>query len=442
MKTKLIVVLLVLFLGLIGEAATTEEPVRATGDNIHGDTAKKITYLQGNVRFVQGATVITTDKATVYTEQKQVTLEGRVKLVNKDGTVTAEALDYNFRKKAGTFRGNVALRRKAVPAQDNKVQKDPFTLYGDELFLDTQTKNFTATRGRFEHQDFRGTADQISYSDSDEEMVFSGHVDLKRTKGEAIRGEEVRIYLKDKSFTAADNVSVQIEVDDDEADQKKKDQGQTAPAKAAQVKVSSAKSERTKPAKQNEPVQATGDRIRGDTENKVTYFEGHVRITQGTTVITTDKATVYTDKKQAFLEKQIRLTNPDGTVDAETLDYDLRKKAGTFRGNVALRRKAVPARNKQAKKEPFTLNATELFLETQTKNFTAVQGRLKHQDFWGSADRFSYNDRDEEMVLRGQVDLQRTNGEAIKGEETRIFLKDKSFVSSDNVMMQIQVDDD
>jgi lipopolysaccharide export system protein LptA len=136
------------------------------------------------------------------------------------------------------------------------------------------------------------------------------------------------------------------------------------------------------------------------------------------------------------------LTNPDGTVDAETLDYDLRKKAGTFRGNVALRRKAVPARNKQAKKEPFTLNATELFLETQTKNFTAVQGRLKHQDFWGSADRFSYNDRDEEMVLRGQVDLQRTNGEAIKGEETRIFLKDKSFVSSDNVMMQIQVDDD
>jgi lipopolysaccharide export system protein LptA len=213
-------------LGLIS-AVFADEPVKATGAHIYGNTEAKISYIEGNVRIIQGSTTLTTEKATIYTEKKQVILEKQVKLVNPDGTVEADYLDYDLRKKDGLFRGNVIMQRKESKkvAKDAKSsQKDPFSLYADELQLNTNTKNFTATATRFEHRDFRGTADQIVYNDSTEEMVFSGNVYIKRTKeGEEIRGEETKINLKDKSFIVTKNVSVEFEVDDDENSKSAKD---------------------------------------------------------------------------------------------------------------------------------------------------------------------------------------------------------------------------
>jgi lipopolysaccharide export system protein LptA len=414
MKTKLILVLVLLYFGLIGRALAADEPVKVTGLNIHGDTEKKISYLEGNVRLVQGSTVITTDKATIYTDKKQVLLESHVRFKNSDGTVTADLLEYDFRKKEGTFRGNVVMQRKAFQAQKKKTKKDPFTLYADELFLETKTKKFTATMGKFAHQDFNGTADLITYSDPGEEMILRGHVDLKRPKGEVIQGEEVRIGLKDKSFTTTNSVNIEIEVDDDEPDRTKR-----------------------------EKVKATGDTIRGDTAKKITYLEGNVRIIQGSTVITTDKATIYNDKKkQAIFENHVKLENADGMVNADVLDYDLRKKAGTFRGNVVMQRKASQDQKKKVKKDPFTLSGDQLFLETKTKNFTAANGVFAHKDFNGTADQLIYHDLEEEMIFRGHVNLKRAKGETVQGEETRIYLKDKSFVSTNNVSIQIDIDDD
>ncbi|MGD8400412.1 MAG: LptA/OstA family protein [Bacillota bacterium] len=220
MKTKLMpMLLLLLFFGLIGRASAAEEPVKATGDTIRGDTEKKIIYLEGNVRIVQGSTIITTQKATIDNgPKKKATFEGHVKLENSDGTVEADALDYNLRKKSGRFRGNVVMRRKASQATQKKAKQDPFTLRSTELFLETKTKNFTATKGYFQHKDFKGGADQIIYRDALEELIFRGHVDLKRVKGETVRGEETRINLQDKSFVATNNVKIQIEIDEDTED--------------------------------------------------------------------------------------------------------------------------------------------------------------------------------------------------------------------------------
>jgi lipopolysaccharide export system protein LptA len=415
MKTKLVLVLTLLYFGLIGGLAlAADEPVKITGRNIHGDTGKKISYLEGNVRLVQGSTVITTDKATIYTDKKQVLLESHVQFGNRDGIVTADSLEYDFRKKSGTFRGNVVMRRKASQNKKSKTKKDPFTLYAAELFLETKTKNFTAAKGRLAHKDFNGTANLITYNDSGAEMTLCGRVDLKRPKGEAIQGEEIRINLQDKSFTATNEVNIQIAVDGDEPDKTKR-----------------------------EPVKATGDTIRGDTEKKVTYLEGNVRITQGSTVITTAKAKIYNgSKKQAIFENRVKLVNEDGMVEADALNYDLRKKTGTFRGNVLMQRQASQDPKKKVKKDPFTLSGAELFLETKTKNFTAIRGQFVHQDFNGGADQLIYHDSEEELIFRGHVNLRRPKGETVQGEETRIYLKDKGFVATNKVSIQIDVDDD
>jgi lipopolysaccharide export system protein LptA len=414
MKIKLILLLTLFYFGLAGLALAADGPVKITGVHIHGDTEKKVSYIEGNVRIVQGSTVITTNKATVYTDKKQVLLERNVRLTNSEGSVTADGLEYDFRQKSGTFRGKVVLKRNASADKKKKIKKDPFTLYADELFLETKTKNFTAAKCRFEHKDFKGTADQITYNDLGEAMILRGHVDLKRPKGEVLQGAEILIGLKDKSFKTANNVSIQLEVDDDESDKTKR-----------------------------EPVKATGDAVRGDTEKKITYLEGNVRITQGSNVITTAKATIYNGpKKQAIFETHVKLENADGMVEADALDYDLRQKSGTFRGNVVMRRKASQDLKTKAKKDPFTLRGNELFLETKTKNFTVTNGIFTHKDFNGGADQLIYHDVEEEMVFRGHVDLKRAKGETIQGEETRIFLKDKGFLATKHVNIQIDVDDD
>lgn len=217
MKNGFLVVILGLYLGLGGIVAASDEPVKATGTYIYGDTEKKISHIDGNVRITQGSTVITTDKATIYMDKKQVVLEGKVVLVNPDAKITSDYLDYDLRKKTGLFKGNVVMQRKAVKdSKTKKNTKDPFTLWAEELYLESDEKNFVATRARFEHKEFKGSANEITYTDASEEMLFKNNVYLKKDKGEELRSEEITINLKDKSFVATNNVSIQMEVDDEE----------------------------------------------------------------------------------------------------------------------------------------------------------------------------------------------------------------------------------
>lgn len=225
MKNGFWLMILALYAGLSGLVQAVNEPIKATGSYIHGDTEQKISYIEGNVRITQDATQITTDRAIIFMEKKQAIFENNVVLNNPDGTVNADYLDYDLRKKIGVFKGNVVMQRKAVAkdAKAKKAAKDPFTLRAEELYLESDKQNFVATNSKFEHKEFTGSANQITYDDTTEEMLFKGNVHLRKGKGEEIRGEETKINLKDKSFMATNNVSIEIEVDEsnDDSDSRK-----------------------------------------------------------------------------------------------------------------------------------------------------------------------------------------------------------------------------
>ncbi|HEY8462890.1 MAG TPA: LptA/OstA family protein [Bacillota bacterium] len=215
MKNGFLILVLTICLGVPGIVWAADEQVKVTGDYIYGDTEKKISYIEGNVRITQGSTVITTDKAVIDTDKKQAVLEGKVVLDNPDGTVKAGYLDYDLRKKAGLFRNNVIMYRKAVKdSKTTKNKKEPFTLQAEELYLESEQKNFTAKTATFDHKEFKGSARQIIYDDASEELFFKGDVHLKKVKGEELLGEEIKINLKDNSFAATNNVSIQMEVSD------------------------------------------------------------------------------------------------------------------------------------------------------------------------------------------------------------------------------------
>jgi lipopolysaccharide assembly outer membrane protein LptD (OstA) len=211
----------VALLGLLLMIITThvmaaDEPVQATGDRIWGDTQKKLAFLEGNVRLVQGETILTTTRAEIDLDRKIVVLTGAVKLVRPDVTITAEYLQYDLRKKDGTFRQKVVMERRAVKAEPGKSAKDPFTLSCVELVFESESRNFIA-KGEvaFEHKDFNGKAAQAEYDDSLQQLIFTGDAYLKKPEGEEIRGGTVKINLKERSFLVEQNVTLSFRIEEE-----------------------------------------------------------------------------------------------------------------------------------------------------------------------------------------------------------------------------------
>lgn len=215
---------LVLIVLVVCSAVFAEDRVNVTGKSIKGDTEKKITFVEGKVRITQGQDTITAAKARIDLDNKLVFLEEEIVFDNPDFSAAAATLDYNLKKKNGTFKGEVVLKRKEK-TENGKIVKDPFTLKADELYFETENKNFTAARGMIEHKDFTGSGERIEYNDREEQLLLLGNAYIKRPEGEEARGDCAKINLKEKNFTVENNVTVNFDV---EEDSKKEAEAKTA----------------------------------------------------------------------------------------------------------------------------------------------------------------------------------------------------------------------
>jgi lipopolysaccharide assembly outer membrane protein LptD (OstA) len=179
------------------------EPVTITGQAIWGDYDKKITYISGDIRIVQGKTLITTDRAELNTGKKTAVFSNNVKLSHPDVTITAELLEYDLKQKTGTFKQQVTLNRIETKDDGGKANRDPFILTADQLYFESDTKNFKASgRGQIKHKDFTGLADTIEYQDQEQKMIFRGAVEIVQDSdhgsGSKIRAEMIELDLNQK----------------------------------------------------------------------------------------------------------------------------------------------------------------------------------------------------------------------------------------------------
>lgn len=249
--------------------AWAEDKVKVTGDRIRGDTEKKILYITGNVRIVQGSDVITTDAATVDLDQKLLFLEGTVTFTNGDDlVVSADNLDYNMKKKNGTFKNNVLVQRleKKTKGKDGNG-KDPFTLYTDELYFESNTKNFTAKAGRIIHKDFTGTADVIEYNDRLQLLTLRGNAHLKKPEGEELHGDVTQINLEKKTFVVENNVMIHFDVDDDDEAENGKASTEPSAEQADQAPAESGDGPDVEIVPE-EPLPELKDEVQSDNEQK------------------------------------------------------------------------------------------------------------------------------------------------------------------------------
>ena len=184
-----------------------DEPVQVKSDQIWGDNKKNLTYLAGNVRLQQGSTVITTETTEVDLNKKIATIENKLQLTSSEVTITANHLEYNFKAKTGTFLQNIILYRRELKDSLGNVTKDSFKLSADNLYFESDTKNFRVqNQGLLEHKDFTGTADLLEYNDKQQELTFLGNAKIKRPSEEEIDGDEVIINTQNNSIIAKKSV--------------------------------------------------------------------------------------------------------------------------------------------------------------------------------------------------------------------------------------------
>lgn len=192
----------------------------------------------------------------------------------------------------------------------------------------------------------------------------------------------------------------------------------------------------------DEPVNITGTSIWGDTEKKVTYIEGNVRISQGKTLLTTKKAEINLDQKTALLNQGVQLTNPDVIIKAESLEYNLKKKSGAFKNKIVLQQIATKGGAGGERKDPLKLSSGELYFESETKNFTAKDNaNIENKDFSGIADTIEYNDKEQKLFFYGNVTI--TQGKTVLntdaaeinlGSKLLLFEKHIKLVSEDIII--------
>lgn len=194
---------------------------------------------------------------------------------------------------------------------------------------------------------------------------------------------------------------------------------------------------------EDQPVNAVGDKIWGDTQKKWAFLEGNVRITQGSTIINTANAQIDLDKKLIYLKDGVKLVHPEATIESNTLDYDLRKKIGTFKQSVVMNRGEIKDSTGKVTKDAFKLTCEQLYFESETKNFIAIgKGTINNKDFDGKADRIEYDDKTQELLLKENAYLKKPEGEEITGDQVKINLKDRSFIVEKNVTIHMNVEDE
>ena len=78
-----------------------------------------------------------------------------------------------------------------------------------------------------------------------------------------------------------------------------------------------------------EPVVVKGDRVEYFHEQNKVVGEGNVSITYGDVKLTCDKITVYTDTKEAICDGNVKITQPQASMEGERMNYNFSTKRGS-----------------------------------------------------------------------------------------------------------------
>lgn len=146
--------------------------------------------------------------------EKIVYFKNNVKLLSPEATIEALSLDYNLDADTAVFYNNVVMNRNVIADEANNTS-EPFTLTTKQLYFENKTKNFEAKgESKIVHQEFNGEAENMKYTQLNQELVMNEKVHIRRKVGEEITGNTLKIDLEERDFVMQENVNIDLELED------------------------------------------------------------------------------------------------------------------------------------------------------------------------------------------------------------------------------------
>ena len=198
------------------EPKYTEIKYSADGSSYKWDGEDRILALKGNVKFVQGDTVILADKVDYRESTRTAVASGNLKVYDDQSTITAETCSVNFKEKKSVLAGGVHMIAKPKPkpgaetvtADTSKPKslrdewKDEVEITCDKIEYWYKDKRAVVSSPLKMVQKTRTmTADSAAYNGKDEIVQLVGNV----------KGTDE----KDKHSFSAPKVTISLKKDDE-----------------------------------------------------------------------------------------------------------------------------------------------------------------------------------------------------------------------------------
>ncbi|MHB9035203.1 MAG: hypothetical protein ACYC64_00950 [Armatimonadota bacterium] len=209
---------------------TTWKSVDAKADVLKSKWGeKKTTLMQGNVKFIHGDTVLTSDKVDYDGNAKTAISPGALRIVDPECDITGDKGSADLNKKLGIVEGNVVmlLKPKLTPEEEKSRQdrnndnintklKEPTTVTCAKLEYQYKNKIATGTGGVIFKQEKRtASADKAIYDQKSEKLTLIGHVTAVDEDGQTFASpDKVVISLKKgDEWMEAPNAKASFKID-------------------------------------------------------------------------------------------------------------------------------------------------------------------------------------------------------------------------------------
>ncbi len=193
------------------EPKYTEIKYSADASSYRWEGDDRIIVLKGNVKFVQGDTVVTADRVDYRESTKTAQVSGNLKITDPQCDATGDACTVNFQEKKAVLTGHVRMtaRPKQKPKQEQPAADKPKTLrseWKDEVVITCDKIEYFYKEKRGEsagnlkivQKDRVLTADSATYLGKEEILKLAGNIQAKdEKKKHSFSAPKVTVSLKE-----------------------------------------------------------------------------------------------------------------------------------------------------------------------------------------------------------------------------------------------------
>lgn len=192
----------------------------------------RILSLKGNVKFVQGDTVLLADKVDYRESTRSATASGNLKIYDDRNTITSDSCSIDFKEKKGALTGNVHMtvkpKQKPQTTADDKNKllseiKDEATITCASVdYFYKEKKAVIPSAVTIVQKTKTITADSATYTGNDELVVLTGNVKALDDKDKhSFTAPKVTMSLKkDNEWIDAEKASGSFFVKDNNEESK------------------------------------------------------------------------------------------------------------------------------------------------------------------------------------------------------------------------------